>query len=306
MSPDASQALLELGRWLRGVGYRFVTVTPETHRRVLAHPRTSPEQPSLRDVFGWNRPFSRGAVPNEVFDWLRSAGALQETPDGYRSAVRFSSLGVNLFVHSGYPPQQVDTVFFGPDTYRFCSAVQRAGIDARAVVDVGCGTGAGGIVCTAPLRRVVLADVSERALEFAAINAALAGIEEIELVQSDVLASVEGPFDLVIANPPYLRDPLGRTYRDGGGNYGEGIATRIAIEALDRLESGGTLLLYTGSAIVDGHDTFLESVSPVLATRAMHVRYEELDPDVFGEELASGAYERAERIAAVFLTVKVS
>ena len=36
----------------------------------------------------------------------------------------------------------------------------------------------------------------------------------------------------------------------------------------------------------------------------MRWTYEEIDPDVFGEELDGGAYASADRIAAVLLTAK--
>lgn len=77
-------------------------------------------------------------------------------------------------------------------------------------------------------------------------------------------------------------------------------------ESLARLDPGGSLILYTGAVVVDGHDTFLDAVSPVLAGSRVNARYEELDPDVFGEELASDFYQTAERIAAVLLTVTLS
>jgi hypothetical protein len=36
----------------------------------------------------------------------------------------------------------------------------------------------------------------------------------------------------------------------------------------------------------------------------MHARYEELDPDVFGDELDRPAYAAVERIAAVLVTAR--
>ncbi len=65
-----SEALLLLGRSLRAVGYRFVTPTPETHRRVNARPENAVAR-TLRDVFGWSRPFGEGAVPDELVALLR-------------------------------------------------------------------------------------------------------------------------------------------------------------------------------------------------------------------------------------------
>jgi release factor glutamine methyltransferase len=295
-------ALLALARALREAGYRFVTVTPETHRRV--HGRASPSRSPLRDVFGWSRPFAKGAIPAPMFELLGEAGALLEAGGIYRSAVRFSSLGDALFVHDAYPTTRPDAVFFGPDTYRFCAAIARAQVAAERVVDVGCGTGAGGVVAARHARRVVLADVNERALAFARVNVELAGLTGVEIVTSDVLGGVQGPIDLVVANPPYLRDELRRTYRDGGGELGEALSIRIVREAALRLAPGGTLLLYTGAAVVDGEDLVRRAVLPLLEEAGMHALYEELDPDVFGEELDRPAYAAVERIAAVLVTAR--
>jgi hypothetical protein len=49
-------ALLSLLEGLAEAGYRFVTVTPETHRRVIERSRGRVAG-DLRDVFGWNLPF---------------------------------------------------------------------------------------------------------------------------------------------------------------------------------------------------------------------------------------------------------
>jgi hypothetical protein len=103
-----------------------------------------------------------------------------------------------------------------------------------------------------------------------------------------------------------MRDAGGRLYRDGGGDFGEQLSVRIVREALPRLAAGGTLVVYTGAAIVDGRDRFLDSVLPDLRARSLQYAYEELDPDVFGEELEQPHYAGVDRIAAVGLRVCVS
>jgi methylase of polypeptide subunit release factors len=309
MRNERLRALVELGRELEASGYEFTTVTPETHRRVNA--RAPALATDARGVFGWSRPFRRGAISDGMIDLLRAAVALRTTEAGAKSAVRVSTLGGRLFVHSAYPTTDADAVFFGPDTYRFCAAIQRASIAAARVVDIGCGSGAGGLVAGLAARRLVLADVNEEALLFAEVNLALAGGpgtgRDVEVVRSDVLASVEGEFDLVVANPPYMKDEQGRTYRDGGGRHGEALSIRIAEEALTRLAPGGTLLLYTGVPMSSAHgkpiDPFFGAVAPLVEGGPFRVRYEEIDPDVFGEELDRPGYEDVERIAAVVLTV---
>jgi release factor glutamine methyltransferase len=300
---DSEAAALEqLGRALLRSNYHFVTVTPETHRRVLERSSTV-GGPTLRDIFGWNRRFPAEALPAELLGLLRAAGCVEEG-ELLRSRVRFASLGSRLYAHSEYPTTDREAVFFGPDTYRFCAFLERHVSGARRVVDIGCGTGAGGLSLSNRAAEIVLADVSDRALAFARVNAALAGRTTV-VTKSDVLASVGGPLDLVVANPPYLRDDATRLYRDGGGQYGEALALRIVRESLERLEPGGRLLLYTGAAIVQGTDTFLEAVRPIVDAANAHYEYTEIDPDIFGEELDRPAYRSAERIAAVGMSITV-
>jgi release factor glutamine methyltransferase len=304
----ASEALLALGRELQARGYRFVSVTPETQRRVneRAERLQLAAARELRDVFGWNRVFAPEALPAHMLRLLERADALERLgPRSLRSRVRFSSLNERLFVHSGYPTTQADAIFFGPDTYRFCALLRRWAPPARSVLDLGCGTGAGGISCAAGAERLVLADINPSALHAAEVNAALAGVT-VELAHSDLARNVAGQFDLIIANPPYMRDVAGRVYRDGGGDYGEALAVRIVREAVPRLRPGGMLIVYSGSAIVDGVDVFERQIVAELAAQRVSATYEEVDPDVFGEELEQPGYERVERIAAVGLRVCVN
>lgn len=212
----------------------------------------------------------------------------------------FSSLGPHLYAHSAFPTRSTDAVFFGPDTYRFAAFVARSLRRCHCLVDVGCGSGAGGLDAAALSERLVLADISPHALRFAAVNAALAGIAA-EVVESDVLAGVSGPIDAVIANPPYLRDAAARVYRDGGGRYGEALSLRILREALARVAPGGRVVLYTGAAIVGGRDVFRDHAEPICSAAGAIFDYVELDPDVFGSELAEAPYSEVERLAAIGL-----
>jgi len=100
-----------------------------------------------------------------------------------------------------------------------------------------------------------------------------------------------------------MADPQARAYRDGGGKQGAELSLRILDESLAGLAPAGRLLLYTGSAIVAGVDVFLEGARPILNRAGVRFRYEELDPDVFGEELEQPGYTHVERIAAVALVV---
>ena len=101
-----------------------------------------------------------------------------------------------------------------------------------------------------------------------------------KIVFSDVLAGIEGPADVIVANPPYLVDDDRRLYRHGGGELGISLAVRIAEESLDRLYPGGRLILYSGTPIIGGADPLFEALQPVLKLNASHCSYGEIDPDV--------------------------
>ena len=73
----------------------------------------------------------------------------------------------------------------------------------------------------------------------------------------------------------------------------------MATAAAERLAPGGRLILYTGSAIVAGQDRLHAALASALATRGCMLRYREIDPDVFGEELAGPLYAEVDRIALV-------
>jgi methylase of polypeptide subunit release factors len=123
------------------------------------------------------------------------------------------------------------------------------------------------------------------------------------VIESDLFQKICEAFDLIIANPPYLVDPRARLYRHGGGALGFDLSLRIVEQGIERLAPGGRLILYTGSAIIDGADLFQEALLSQLAGRNLRINYEEIDPDVFGEELDDPPYDRADRIAVVGVTI---
>ena len=304
---EADAALLRLGAMLKEQGYTFTTVTPATHARVNARPENARAR-GLRDVLGWSRPFESGVLPGEVVELMDRAGMLVRDGDALRSLVRFSSYDSELFVHSAFPTTAPDAVFFGPDTYRMAdAAVAHVGARTRPVtraMDIGCGTGAGAIAVAkrVPDAEVLAVDINEAALRFARVNSALAGTRGVRPCRSDLLRDVDGEFDLIISNPPFMIDPAGRAYRDGGGEHGHELSLAIIEAAGERLRPGGSLVLFSGAGIVDGRDPFREAAAERLAGIDLVWDYREVDPDVYGEELDGDAYAHAERIAVVVLT----
>lgn len=298
----AADALVELLAALKEQGYAFVTPTPATHKRVIGRSGIG-EAKDLRGVFGWNLPFAHDLLPQSLLALLERSGLLRRQGDLLKSGVRVSSIRGGLFLHSAYPTTAEDAVFFGPDTYRFVDFVRSELVGGRAVrrlVDIGAGAGVGGIM-TAPLiagARISLIDTNPKALGIAGVNARHAGVD-VELIEGEGLDAAAGAVDLVIANPPYMIDESDRTYRDGGDMHGAALSLEWSLASARRLEPGGRMLLYTGVAIVGGRDALQEELESALPALGCSLRYRELDPDVFGEELEKPPYAAVERIAAV-------
>lgn len=307
-SGERKTALVQLGSALKQHAYGFTTVTPLTHQRVNARDSAAWAH-DLPGIFGWSRPFKAATPSPDILALMEQAGALVrvDDSDALRAQLRASTLDGQLYFHSAYPTTAADAVFFGPDTYRFIRALRASLVmldrPVRRAADIGCGAGPGAVTLALayPGAEVFGVDINPAALVLTEVNARIAGASNLEAVNSNLLKDVPGQFDLIVSNPPYLLDREQRAYRHGGGDLGAGLSVAIVDEAIERLAPGGVLMLYTGAAIVANTDPFRMAVEPRLRDAGFLWSYEEVDPDVFGEELDEPAYAHADRIAAVWL-----
>jgi release factor glutamine methyltransferase len=160
-------------------------------------------------------------------------------------------------------------------------------------VDVGTGSGCIAIACAHRHKsvRFLAVDQSPEALEVARGNAIPAGVSDrIEWVAGDLLAPVEarGPFDAILANPPYIPtdeiatlEPGVRDYEPSaaldGGADGLCVVARLIEQAGGLLRPGGVLILEIGTAqegpvrgLIDQRGVF--EVAPTLRDAANHPR----------------------------------
>ncbi len=309
------QALLYLLAFLKQQDYQFTTITPLSHQRILNRKKNEIyKRRTLQDIFGWNLNFKKTDLDSALFALLQEHQLLQVQEDQYLSQVRVSSLDNEIFIHSAFPTTQQDAVFFGPDTYRFVYHLKQY-IAAqprpfKRAVEICCGTSAAAISIARQfpdVNEIRVADLNPKALLYSQINISFADLNHIHPVQSNLFSNLEGQFDLIFANPPYLIDPEQRQYRHGGHALdGCELSFRIIKEGLQRLNSGGGLFLYTGVTVTEHGNLFLQHLQDLMKQHQnITWSYQEIDPDIFGEELEQPAYQHVERIALALIKIEV-
>lgn len=131
--------------------------------------------------------------------------------------------------------------------------------------DVGTGSGVIALSLAAqfPEAEVEAVDISDEALALARENAARLDLQDrVRFAEGDLLTKVEGSFDLVVANLPYvpmtdrptlsrevLHDPASAVF---GGDRGDELVRELIAAAPDRLRPGGMLALEVGIGQADG------------------------------------------------------
>ena len=298
---DFAPSAAAVGDYLKTQGYRFTAVTPASHQRVLAR---DPDRSAatLRDIFGWNLPFAADALPSRVLRDLDRAGLVLDAGGLLRSRVRFATLDGRLHVHDALAMAAPEAVVCGPDTCRFVTAVRHLLRPCQVLVEVCCGTGAGGLAAAARCEQVVFADANPRALAMVAANSLLSQRTAAPLLlRAELFTGLDLRPDAIIANPPQVADP--RHITQHGGACGSPTALRVVAESLARLAPGGQLILHTTAPIVAGKDTFAAAALPLATIAGAAFTYSEIDPDVHGERLELPAYRDVDRIAAVVLSL---
>jgi methylase of polypeptide subunit release factors len=232
---ESRPAAVELARLLRVAGYEPERIQERlaTGDQLLAR---SPELPSylrrlgdadelavLLRLFLLGVPVPRLRLDELVGPQLRErlAGAALLVADSevVHGAARLVPHDELLIAsdHAGAAEEHADHV---PGVHRPSVALAHLTVrgEGERALDLCTGNGIQAILLAAHAEHVVATDVNDRALAYAAFNAALNGVRNVETRAGSFFEPVEGEqFDLVVANPPYVVSPESAfLFRDGG------------------------------------------------------------------------------------------
>ncbi len=153
-----------------------------------------------------------------------------------------------------------------PETEQLVEFVQSAiGDPQSAILDVGTGSGVIALSLAAkfPEAKIMAVDISDDALALAQENAARLNLSDrVRFLKSRLLENVEGAFDLIVANLPYvstqdrqllsrevLHDPEVALF---AGTRGDELVQGLIEQAPSRLRAGGMLALEIGLGQSEG------------------------------------------------------
>ena len=148
------------------------------------------------------------------------------------------------------------------------------------ILDIGTGSGAIALAlaCEVPGASITATDISEAALQTAQKNAAALNVEPIVFLKGDLFEPVEGRFDLIVSNPPYIGADEYQSLPPGVKNFEPEEALRagqtglefyekLIYQAHGYLTENGWLLLEIGArqkqevrAIYEAHQDFYERI----------------------------------------------
>jgi len=239
-----------------------------------------------RTILGWDRAQllseQQGGVPERLeptlSEWI--ARRTRREPSAYIVGVR-EFWGLDFAVTPAVLIPRPETEFIVEEALALLRSRDPASGHVR-VADIGTGSGcvAVAVAFETPGCRLTASDVSEQALAVARGNAVRHGVaDRIEFVATSYLDGIDGTFEVMTANPPYVKDGDKPALSPGvrhepevalfGGAEGLRDIAGVLDTAADKLTPGGWLVMEFGYGQEQSVETLVDA-RPAL--RLDHVR----------------------------------
>jgi SAM-dependent methyltransferase len=169
-------------------------------------------------------------------------------------------------------------VQFGLDTALLARFLARAGLSGTRALDLCTGSGAHALLLAHAFQTVVGVDLNPRAIALSRANAALNSIDNATFAESDLYAGVQGRFDLVVSNPPFVAMPEeARAWNMVGHGGMLGIDLTLSIlEGLDGcLGERGQAFIHTQGPTIAGRCRLVEETRARLRESPLEIEFVE-------------------------------
>lgn len=135
-------------------------------------------------------------------------------------------------------------MIYEPDEDSFLLEKQVRKLAKGKVLDMGTGSGILALAAKEKCKNVLTADINRRAVEFAQKKG-------LKAIRSNLFSKINGKFDTIIFNPPYLpedemEDKESKTITTGG-KYGHELIKRFLKDAKNHLNKNGIILILFSS-----------------------------------------------------------
>ena len=133
------------------------------------------------------------------------------------------------------------------DSFLLKDYLEELELEDKRVLDMGTGSGIIGIEAAKQGAEVIAADINPEAIEAAGNNAG--DVSSIEFVESDLFENIDGKFDFLLFNPPYLpgKEGVGDEEIWRGGENGIEVTQKFLQDAPDYLKERGKILVVMSS-----------------------------------------------------------
>ena len=163
-------------------------------------------------------------------------------------------MGLNFYVDENVLIPQPDTEILVEEVIKIVSKENKINI-----LDICTGSGCIGISVenAVPKAKITMSDISKKAIEIAKKNAKENNVlEKIKFIESDMFENIEGKFDIIVSNPPYIEtdviNTLSREVQNepiialNGGKDGLVFYRKLINEASKYLNNDGYLCMEIG------------------------------------------------------------